>query len=831
MNFSSALNIFKRETGAYFNAAIAYIFIIVFVLLSCGLYMTQFFLIDTVDMRTFFSMLPFILAVFMPAVTMRLWAEEKRGNTLELLLTFPTGTHEIVLGKFLASLSFYAAALIATLPIPIMLKALGNPDFGAIAGGYLGAFLLGAFFLAIGIFISGFCRDQIVAFILAMIVCFALQLAGAEFFAASIDGWLPGFGTFLRQFIGTSGHFDSFAKGVIDTRDFLYFLIGTAIFLLLNGFWLEGRMKPGAKKVFMLAAVLSGGIFLTGNWFLAGISLGRFDMTQGKIYTTSPATKKIFHDLKVPVTAKFYVSPADKMPTGMKTIEQDVLDKFEELRIASNGNFKYKVFHMEAANITEAPAPGKENEDTLEQQLQKKGIQPFQVRAIESDEVAVKLVYASVTLAYKEKPEEIIPRITPDTLDDMEYRVASKVYRMTLPEEPKITLVAPYLEKQVEPELAALLKQMGGNVPAGYREDLYEVVQMALEYEGYTVFRTRFTETETIPHGTKTLLLLEPKLNERQRYEISRFLAGGGNVMLAAQNYNYDYSTSGQSLSIRMDKKDPEVNPLLSPWGFEVDDQILVDEQHDVIQIAGQQMGPFEVAVPVKVPIQILVNSSGMNPDLSITSRLSPLFYLWGTALKVMDETVKNQNLKVDRLLTSSKNSWTVPPPQEGTLRPEHLNKAPESRIGPFPLAIMAQGQFADSFQGKPVPEWPKDGNVPASKTEPKQETEKPVTPAPGKLILVGSSTMFQKSLIRSGGHLNFFMNCVDALTLGDSLITIRSKQPVDRSVRRISSASKIGWRLFTTLLVPLLIAALGSFRALMRRRAKQNYLKELAAV
>ena len=207
MPSNNFMTIFRRELGAYFNAAIAYIFIIVFVLLNGGLFMTQFFLYARADMRPFFSTLPFILSVFLPAVTMRLWAEEKRGNTLELLLTFPVPTRTLVIGKFLASFVFYLAALLGTLTLSVMIKALGNPDVGAMASGYVGAALMGAFFLSIGIFISGLCRDQIVAFILSMMICFGLYLLGTEFLSSSIDGWIPGAGSFLSFFLGVTNHY------------------------------------------------------------------------------------------------------------------------------------------------------------------------------------------------------------------------------------------------------------------------------------------------------------------------------------------------------------------------------------------------------------------------------------------------------------------------------------------------------------------------------------------------------------------------------------------------------------------------------------------------
>ncbi len=831
----AVLTVFKREIAAYFNVAIAYIFIIVFVLLNGGLFMTQFFIIGLSDMRPFFITLPFILSVFLPAVTMRLWAEERRGNTLELLLTFPMGTHQLVIGKFLAGFVFYLAALAGTLVIPLMQAVLGRPDAGMIFGGYLGAALLGSFFLAIGIFISGLCRDQIVAFILAMIVCFGLHLLGTEFMASSIDGWIPGLGSFLRHFFGSSGHFESFAKGVVDNRDVLYFAIGTAIFLVLNGFWLEGRMRPGAKKIFTAATLISIGIFFSTNWLFSGIPLGRFDLTQGNLYTISPATKKILRELKAPVTAKFYVSPSDKMPTGMKTLEQDVIDKLDELRIASKGKFNYKIFHMEAANIVEGKDHEKQKEESLEQQLQRKGIQPFQIRAIESDEVVVRLVYAALSLGYKEKSDEMVPRITPDMLNEMEYLIASKVYRMTLAQTPKLALVAPYEEKSVDPELAALLAQLGQHAPEGYREDQYELLPLALEYEGYQVSRIRLTDKDPIPKDTKTLVLVEPEnLTERQRYEINRFLRGGGSVFLAVQQYIYNYAPSGRELEIFPKKNNPGINPLLSAWGFEVDEHILVDEQHDVINISGgARLGPFEVSVPVKVPIQILITETGMNQNVSITSRLSPIFYLWGTAVKINDEKIKSQNVEAKTLLSSSPHSWTVPFQPGGVLTPRQLQLQPESRKGPLPVAVFAQGQFADAFEGKPVPDWPQK-NKPAEGQPAEKENAAPppaaITPAPGKLILAGAVTFLQKQLIKSGGHLNFFLNSVDALTLGDELVTIRSKQPIDRSLGRVSAASKVIWRFFVTVFIPLWIAVIGTLRVFLRKKSKQNYLKNLAA-
>jgi ABC-type transport system involved in multi-copper enzyme maturation permease subunit len=829
INFGDLFTIFKRENKAYFNSPIAYIFIIVFVLLGNGLFMTQFFIAGRADMRAFFGTLPLILAVFLPAVTMRLWAEEKKGNTLELLLTFPMRTHELVLGKFVASLVFYLVALASTVMIPVMLFFLGKPDLGAMASAYLGAVLLGAFFLAIGIFVSGIVRDQIIAFILSMMVCFSLYVVGTGFFASAVDGWIPGMGSFLRNFLGVTRHFDSFARGVVDNRDVVYFILGSAIFLTLNGFWLEGRMRPKAKAIFTTAALVCAGIFLTANWLLAEIPLGRFDMTQGQIYTISPWTEKLLQGLKAPVTAKLYISPSEKMPTGLKPLEQEIVDKLDEFRIAAKGKFQYKIFHMEAANVT---AAGKQKEDSLEQQLSEKGIKPFQVQSIQADEVGMNLVYSALSLAYKEKPEEIIGRVIPDNIAELEYLIISRIYRMMLPEPPQVALMAPYKEKEMEPELKPLVDKMGGKIPEGYKEDNYELLPMALGYAGYKTSRIKLTEKEPIPEGTKTLIVVDPnRLEDRQRYEMDRFLAGGGSLLLAVQDYEYNYTISGKELSVGTTEKKPQINPLITGWGFEVDDQILVDEQNDVVNVSGAaRLGPYELSVPVKIPIQILVNQSGMNPDVSITSRLSPLFYLWGTRLKLNDTKIKSQGLKVETLLTSSKDSWTVPFKSE-SLTPKDLSPLPDSPHGPFPLAVMAQGLFQDLYAEKQVPAWPQ--SAPAGTDAKAIETPapKPLEPHQGKMILMGASSFFQKHLLRNSGHLTFFLNCVDALALGDELVRIRSKQPIERTIDRVSSATKVIWRFAATLLVPIVIALIGVIKGILRKRSKQAYLKMLSLV
>ena len=233
--------IFGREFRSYFDSAIAYIFLVFFLALNSFWFMRGFFIQGAADMRGFFALLPMFNLFFLPAVSMRLWAEDKRSGTMELLMTLPMRSWQIVTGKYLASVVFYGVALLGTMVIPLMIELIGNPDGGAIVAGYLGSFLLGALYLAIGIFISGLFRDQIAAFIISLVTCLLLLVIGNPDVAGWLDGVIGGLGSFLKDYVGFSEHYEGIQRGVIDVRNVLYFLTMSGAFLVLNTAALEGR--------------------------------------------------------------------------------------------------------------------------------------------------------------------------------------------------------------------------------------------------------------------------------------------------------------------------------------------------------------------------------------------------------------------------------------------------------------------------------------------------------------------------------------------------------------------------------------------------------------
>ena len=231
------LTIFQKEFKSYFNSPIAYIFIITFLLFSSWLFFRTFFLIGQAHMRPLFGILPWLFLILAPAITMRAWAEEKKMGTMEVLMTLPLKDHEIVLGKFLASFIFLVIAVLLTFPLALTIYFLGKPDNGTIVGGYIGACLMGGAYLAIGLFISSLTQNQIVAFIVSIVVCFAFLIIGEDIVLMSAPAILSPVFTYL----GLGVHFESISRGVIDSRDLLYYSSVIGFFLFLNTLAIESR--------------------------------------------------------------------------------------------------------------------------------------------------------------------------------------------------------------------------------------------------------------------------------------------------------------------------------------------------------------------------------------------------------------------------------------------------------------------------------------------------------------------------------------------------------------------------------------------------------------
>ncbi|MCJ8347450.1 ABC transporter permease subunit [bacterium] len=239
-NFKS---VFKREFKSYFNSPVAYVFIITFLIATagCTFYLGSFYERMQADLSAFFMWHPWLYLFLIPAIGMRIWAEERKSGSIELLFTLPITVTEAVLAKFAAAWAFVGVALILTFPIVVTVNFLGNPDNGIIVASYLGSFLMAGAYMAVACVTSALTKNQVISFVMSVIICFVLVLTGLGVFTQHLVNYMPvAVSDFISMF-SFSTHFNSLQRGVIDSRDIVFFVSMIASLLVANVLILEHK--------------------------------------------------------------------------------------------------------------------------------------------------------------------------------------------------------------------------------------------------------------------------------------------------------------------------------------------------------------------------------------------------------------------------------------------------------------------------------------------------------------------------------------------------------------------------------------------------------------
>lgn len=233
--------VFKREFASYFATPLAFVFIVIFLVLAGAFtfYLGGFYQRGQADLAPFFEYHPWLYLFLIPALSMRLWAEERKSGSIEMLMTLPITLWQAVLGKFLAAWAFAGVALALTFPIWITVNYLGEPDNGAILAAYIGSFLMAGGFLAIGACLSAATRNQVIAFILTVVICFLFLLSGFALVLEVFRGWAPKIVVDAIASLSFLTHFQSISKGVIDLRDIIFFATLIGAWLCANAVVLE----------------------------------------------------------------------------------------------------------------------------------------------------------------------------------------------------------------------------------------------------------------------------------------------------------------------------------------------------------------------------------------------------------------------------------------------------------------------------------------------------------------------------------------------------------------------------------------------------------------
>jgi ABC-2 type transport system permease protein len=309
---SDVLRITRKELSGYFGSPVAYLFIGAF-LAAClfvFFWVDAFFARNIADTRPLFDWMPLLLIFLAAALTMRLWSEERRAGTLEVLATLPVPTWKLVAGKFLAALALVAVALVLTLPLPVTVSILGPLDWGPVLGAYLATLLLAAAYIAIGLFVSARTDNPIVALIGTTLLCMLIYLIGSP----ALTGLLGHGGGELLRLFGTGSRFESITRGVVDLRDLYYYLSLVGVFLALCVYslerlrWAADSDRRAAHHRWQLITALAAANLIAANLWLQQVGVARADLTEGRLYTVSDATRTYLRQLQEPLLIRGYFS-------------------------------------------------------------------------------------------------------------------------------------------------------------------------------------------------------------------------------------------------------------------------------------------------------------------------------------------------------------------------------------------------------------------------------------------------------------------------------------------------------------------------------------------
>jgi ABC-type uncharacterized transport system involved in gliding motility auxiliary subunit/ABC-type transport system involved in multi-copper enzyme maturation permease subunit len=586
----STWTVAKGELRGYFDHPTAYLLAVAFLGLSLFLTFRTMYASGAASLRPFFDLLPVLFAVFIPATTMRSLAEERRSGTLEWLASNPMQETELVLGKFLGDWIFVLVALAGSLPTAIGLLLVSEADPGIIAAQYVGAALLAAQLVALGLWASSLTRNQISAFIVAAALAFLLFLIGLPVVQIGLPPVISG----ALARLSLVAHFQNVARGVVDLRDVLYFLSTGALFLFLAmAVLLRDRLSHGRPDYHRLrvGTGLAIVLVLVLN-LLGGHVRGRLDLTRGDLFTLAPGSRQILENLDDLVQIKLFVS--DELPPELQLQLRDVRDLLSDFRRASNGNLT-----VEEMNPDEDEAAAEEAGSL--------GIYPVEFNVLRDDEFQLKRGYYGLAVLYADE-QEVIPVI--QRTDDLEFRLASAVHSMTTQERLGVAFLQGFGAKGDFdlPDLRSTLA------------DRYSIRNIRMAPDS----------TPAIPmDSTRVVVLAGPTqaLDSTALGRLEDYVNQGGAALILLE-------------PILLDPQNPQpipvysgLEPFLEANGLRFNSSLVADLASSE-QVSLGQRGFFNVIA--SYPLWPIVSPAG---DHITTRSLSSLTLSWAGALDIVDST------------------------------------------------------------------------------------------------------------------------------------------------------------------------------------------------
>ncbi|MDF2430699.1 MAG: gliding motility-associated transport system permease protein gldG [Mucilaginibacter sp.] len=799
------LSILKKEITSYLSSLVAYVTIGVF-LLVLGLFLWVFPESSILDygyagLDSLFNTAPYLFMFLIPAITMRSLAEERKEGTFELLLTRPLADWQIVLGKYLACLFIVFFALVPTLVYYYSVYVLGTPqgniDTGGVIGSYIGLFLLGAGFAAIGLFASSISKNQIIAFTISVFLCF--------FFYNGFDSLsrLLSLQNLNLQNLGITEHYESVSRGVLDTRDLAYFVILTGLFLCLTLFvLLRQRQKSITGKDAIFCGATLGILIFLG--IISGITFTRFDFTKEKRFTISAISRHIMGSLKAPVSVTVYLK-GDNFPAGMKRLQRATRDMLSDLQAYSNNKLQFD-FVDPVANIKSLSDEGQKK---IYDSLEAKGI-IGQNQTVKTDNgVSEMLIFPEALVRYKGKEIAVNllqtriglsdEDVLNNSIQNLEYAFSSAVKKIT----------------------------SGGKPIIAFTEGHHELTDLQLNdamkslADGYDVGRINLKE---IPFSLlmKIRLLVIPKpdsaFTEEEKFKIDQYIMRGGKVLWAIDQVNAELDSlrghGGEQMSFA---KQLDLDDQLFTYGIRINYDLIADMRCAQIPVStGNVGGQAQIQMVPWLYYPVFISMS-KNP---IVKNLDGIRSEFANTI----DTLGIKNVKKTILFTSSPFNKKLTAPHIISLQAVEQEPNPkEFQNAPKTVAVLLEGKFKSDFLNRPVPEGLKE-NIPILPQS-----------AATKMIVISDGDVFKNQVGADGspyplgydhymrqnfGNKNLLLNIADYMTDDSGLIALRTKEVQIRLLDhpRIRT-EKLYWQLINNI-VPLgLLLIFAIFQHYIRKR------------
>ena len=631
----NVLTIIKKELKGFFDHPTAYVLLVAFVLIVSFFYFKTAFINNEASMRPMFDILPWVLMFFVPAVCMRAIAEEQKEGTLELVLTQPIRDWHFLLGKFLGALIFIAIAILLTLPIPASLSGVGDFDYGTLFSQYLGAIFLAAALVAVGIFASAVTKNQIVAFIVGLVVNFGLLIAGFELVVLSLPSAV---GNVLKQ-LSVLAHFSNIARGALDIRDVVYFLSAILVFLAVSYLLLARKKLPKKSKNYSTLRIGTAVIVIIAivvNLFGTYIG-GRLDLTANKLYTLSDATKKIAGDVDDLVTINVYVSK--KLPTQIQLTYRDAKDILADYQSASNGNIQVNYKHPDA-------------DDDVLSEAQSAGIPPIQFNVLKEDEFQIQQGYFGLTVQYADETKSI-PFI--EQTSDLEYQLTRYIKQLTAPTQSTVGFLSGHGEKDMYQDLGAFTQELS---------------------QQYTTQQVEITEEDTtLPEEVNVLVVAGPaeEIPENERSMIKDFVNNGGKAL-----FLIDQVSLNQQF-MQLTEAENSLADFVEELGVRVNKNAVYDlRSNESVSFGG---GFINYVLPYPFWMRCIPASGS-----TITSQLQSVVLPWASSLEVLDDKLGGAESEV--LLATTEYAGH----QEQTFSIEPDQDFPQNNLAKHTMAVAVAG-------------------------------------------------------------------------------------------------------------------------------------------